>query len=152
MIDQSVILSLFTSSARLAVDLNGILEGYQSSNETLRAMSTECYVLSIALERVQEMVSSGNQHERLTAIRPGLECALRGCRATLSAIWEEIQSLHDGSRTMGQSKSWFVSMGMRARFRFLWHEGLMNRYLRQLGAQHQALQTLLHVYSLYVPP
>ncbi|KAG9051215.1 hypothetical protein FS842_011233 [Serendipita sp. 407] len=149
MAEALTIASLINLCNSLGTRLNEIVTRYQTTNQTIAAIVTECTMLQLALENVQKMGTSGRT-ERLkdgTALQRGLDCALTGCYVTLRTIGNDIKRLEVTSDAP-ENTSWRVGLGYSAKFTFIWKESSMKALLDQLRGQYNALQLLLHAYSL----
>ena len=147
--DPFTIVSLVASAGKAALKLNEIRTSYMGANQTLSSMINECHVLSVALQHVQSL-GADDRRSRIvqgSALQKGLECALQGCSVTLEAIMTEIEK-HDPTVSNPTGGAVKANMTTPNRVRFLWNEGEMSNYLGQLRGQQQALQLLLHAYTL----
>ncbi|CCA72608.1 hypothetical protein PIIN_06545 [Serendipita indica DSM 11827] len=147
--DPFTIVSLVAGAAKAGVKLNELRLNYIGANQTLSSMINECNVLSVALNHVKSL-GTDDRRSRIvqgSALQKGLECALQGCAVTLEAVTAEIEKL-DSNISGPINGAVTANMSKAERVRFLWNEGEMNNYLGQLRGQHQALQLLLHAFTL----
>jgi len=84
--------------AQVAKQLNDIRSQYNFANSTISAISSECAVISTALEHIRVLVTK--QRDRVvsrlepnSSMSSAFDTAFQGCEATLTVLYLEFQKV-----------------------------------------------------------
>jgi hypothetical protein len=136
-------------SAQVAKQLNDIRSQYKFANSTLSAISSECNVISAALQQIQALVTQqrGEVSSKLgpnSSMSNAFDTALQGCEATLTVLDLECAKLGAEMRKGGVS----LLMSRSVKLKFVWKESTMKDLLLQLRSQHAALNLLITTFQM----
>lgn len=143
------VLRIINLCFKVTQHINEVTTKYKLANATLSAISSECLVISTAVERIQSMVA--HQTTLVSSrLQPGesltmaFDIAFHGCETTLSIIADDLEKIGAGSGKAGSS----MLKTPKARLKFIWSEGGLKELLQQLRAQHSALNLLLGTFQM----
>lgn len=149
MAEIGTVLAISGLCIKVAKQLNDVRVKYKSTDCTLLALSSECFVLHAALGRVQSIrLSHPGKLSRIqqgTQLADDFDSALTACTLTLSALSFNLDKMGSVPKGGGDSSK----VNWKGKALYLWNETEMKDILSQLRGQQSALQLLLLALNLY---
>ena len=132
------VVSLVTTSARVATYCNSLIGKYKNAPQILSSVRTEVAATKAALSYVYMLMNRDSPVTNWSEgpLAESLDVALTGCTITFSLLDVELQKLYNASNADG-CYSW------NNKLRFMWDEGTMRSLLDQMRGIRDAVNLVL---------